>query len=248
MIRYAAVLLVALSISLVGLAATACSGSSTDEAATPTPQSSGNVETVGTVEGVAGGVLTVTTSGGTVSVVVGDDTSIQKLCTGSLTDIAAGEYISVMGTADESGDIQAATISVGTSSMTSQFGRPGDMAPGSAPSGTPGDPGGIPGGPDGTPYPGATQLPGGLGGFGGFPDGGGTSGTVQTIEGNVLTVATGEGTVTVVVSEETQVQTTCVGSLDDIAAGTMVTVSGSQQEDGSIDAASIFLTEGFSQP
>jgi hypothetical protein len=186
-------------------------------------------------------VLTLTTFEDTVNILVSGASSIQKMCEGSLADVTVGENISVQGAMDESGAIDATSITIIPGSMTSLFAPQRDEWPGSE----------FPGSFDGRNgsqelgSPQATEHPGD---FEGFPGGGGISGTVQEIEGDVVTIATSAGTTDVLISGETSVQKMCEGSLSDITIGDMVTVSGSQKEDGSIEAESIFITSGFIQP
>ena len=77
----------------------------------------------------------------------------------------------------------------------------------------------------------------------------GTVGTVEEIEGNVLTVNTMMGTtVRVLIADDTLIQKTGEGTLDDVSPGSQVTVSGEEQDDGSIKAASVFITPDFATP
>ena len=89
---------------------------------------------------------------------------------------------------------------------------------------------------EGMPQQGS-QLPGGFAGRGG------TMGTVEKIEGNVVTITTMRGaTIRVLISDSTAIQKMAEGELADVLPGASVTVSGEQQEDGSIKATSIFMT------
>jgi hypothetical protein len=77
----------------------------------------------------------------------------------------------------------------------------------------------------------------------GMPFGrGGTIGTVEKIEGGVITVKTFSGTVNVITSSNTTVQKMGTGSLSDIKTGDNISVSGTSQDDGSVKATSIFIT------
>ncbi len=82
----------------------------------------------------------------------------------------------------------------------------------------------------------------------GMPSGSrGTMGTVESVEGSVVTLkAQGGTTVIVNVSDSTSIQKTVEGSLSDIATGNSITVSGNKNTDGSIDATSITITSGTS--
>jgi hypothetical protein len=94
-------------------------------------------------------------------------------------------------------------------------------------------------------------LPGGFGpGAPGAGDGGGTGlpnggngqftfGTIQSIDGDTLTVTTADGsTVKVEVGDDTQIQVTKEGSVSDLTEGTTIIVSGSRSGD-TLDADSI---------
>jgi predicted acylesterase/phospholipase RssA len=81
-----------------------------------------------------------------------------------------------------------------------------------------------------------------------FSSGLGTVGTVEKIEGNVITLRTTTGTVTVNIANSTLIQKTQQGSLADISTGESITVSGSENADGSIEARRIIITPGFTLP
>ena len=69
------------------------------------------------------------------------------------------------------------------------------------------------------------------------------AGTVEEIEGNVLTLDALDGTkVRVVVSDQTTIQKMAQGTTSDISAGSTITVTGQKNTDGSIQATSIFIT------
>lgn len=89
-----------------------------------------------------------------------------------------------------------------------------------------------------TPQPGSS-LPGG---FGGLMGRGGTVGTVEKVEGNIITVNTPQGSVSVLVADDTPIQKMGEGTIADISPGENITVSGEQKEDGSIQATNIFIT------
>jgi hypothetical protein len=94
---------------------------------------------------------------------------------------------------------------------------------------------------------GNVQLPGN---YTGIPSGiGATVGTVEKVEGNVVTLKTREGTTVLVnVGSSTSIQKTVEGSLEDISLGENIAVSGDKNEDGSIEAKSITITSGFTLP
>jgi len=93
---------------------------------------------------------------------------------------------------------------------------------------------------------GNVQLPGNNTGI---PSGiGATMGTVEKVEGNVITLNTRTGTVLVNIGTGTSIQKTVEGSWEDISIGENIAVSGDKNEDGSIEARSITITSGFTLP
>jgi hypothetical protein len=96
-----------------------------------------------------------------------------------------------------------------------------------------------------------TALPGGFGPSGpGVGNGGGaglpngangrfTFGTIESVDGDTLTVTTADGsTVKVEVGDDTQIQVTQEGSISDLTQGTTIIVTGSRSGD-TLDADSI---------
>jgi hypothetical protein len=72
----------------------------------------------------------------------------------------------------------------------------------------------------------------------------GTVGTVEKVNGNMITVKTMQGTEQVVtVNSSTTVSKTVTGSVSDITAGTTIQVTGETQTDGSITANNISVTQ-----
>lgn len=71
---------------------------------------------------------------------------------------------------------------------------------------------------------------------------GGTMGTVEKIEDGVITITTANGSVKIFTSSSTTLQKMDGGSLNDIKIGDNITISGESQDDGSIQATSIFIT------
>jgi len=94
---------------------------------------------------------------------------------------------------------------------------------------------------------GNVQLPGN---YTGIPSGiGATVGTVEKVEGNVVTLKTREGTTVLVnIGSSTSIQKTVEGSLEDISLGENIAVSGDKNADGSIEARNITITSGFTLP
>ncbi len=88
----------------------------------------------------------------------------------------------------------------------------------------------------------------GGGGFRGGDFGSGLTGTIDAIDGNVITVDTPQGPLQATVTDETTIQTFSVGTLEDLLQGLRVTVIGRPAE-GTVEASSILLlpegAEGF---
>jgi hypothetical protein len=100
-----------------------------------------------------------------------------------------------------------------------------------------------------------SSLPSGLGNITGqgnfqFPgnstgirSGNGTTvGTVQKVEGNVVTLNTSTGTILVNIGNSTSIQKISEGSLGDISLGESITISGNKNADGSIEARNVTIT------
>lgn len=104
----------------------------------------------------------------------------------------------------------------------------GNASTAAAPRATPGT--GIPA------KSGTEQVESGLAGESSRPA---ASGTVEKVEGNVLTVTTRSGPVKVNIKQDTAISTMKRGTTEDLKAGERVTVSGEKQNDGSIAATSI---------
>ncbi|MDY6892314.1 MAG: DUF5666 domain-containing protein [Chloroflexota bacterium] len=81
--------------------------------------------------------------------------------------------------------------------------------------------------------------------MGGFSGGAGTMGTVESVEQGVITLSTLEGSISVLTGNSTFFQTVNEGSLGDVSVGENVTVSGEQQEDGTIQATAVYMIPNF---
>jgi hypothetical protein len=88
------------------------------------------------------------------------------------------------------------------------------------------------------------------GNYTGIPLGNGTTlGTVEKVEGNIVTLNTRTGTTVLVdIGNSTSIQKISEGSLADISLGENIAVSGNTNADGSIEARSITITSGFTLP
>ena len=80
---------------------------------------------------------------------------------------------------------------------------------------------------------------------GGLPAGGGLQGTIESIEGNVVTLNTNQGTIRVTVPSDATVQVTKTGGIADLSSGMTVAVTGARSDDGSFTAQNVIgLPEG----
>ncbi len=197
--------------------------------ATPAPGQGGpgfnpNNFAAGQVKGISGSTITLTTTNGTLTVDASDQTQIQKLDQGSLSDIQVGQRITVRGARASDGTVTAQMIQIG-----GQFGGRGANA------------GGTPRARRGTPGPGR----GGAAGAGGQNGGPGASpanfvaGQVQQISGNTITLTANGGTVTVNAGAQTQIRKLDQATLSDIQAGQRITAQGSLGSDGTFTAQMI---------
>jgi hypothetical protein len=218
--------------------------------ATNTSPAQGNIPGVsgtslsGTVTAVSAGVMTVLKDDGASVSVDAASASIQKLASLSLADLAAGMSITVSGDTQDDGSILATAITVNQGTGGSAMPPAPDMTVPQA-SGMPT----ITGVPDGTmtsPVFTMTSMPTMTGQFpGGIqqPGSRGTSGTIEAINGSAISLKTQDGTiVTVVLGEGATIQQTSQGNLDDIVTGCAVSVSGMEQEDGSVTAVSVTVS------
>ena len=77
----------------------------------------------------------------------------------------------------------------------------------------------------------------------------GLTGTVETIEGNTVTINTSQGPLQATIGGETTIQMFTEGGLEDLTMGLQVTVVGQRGEDGTVAARSILITpEGLGGP
>ncbi len=77
----------------------------------------------------------------------------------------------------------------------------------------------------------------------------GTRGTIEGIEGNILTLNTPQGPVKVAVSDGTVIQKSVKGAIGELSAGMSVTVMGQRADDGTVQAEMVLVTpEGLAGP
>jgi hypothetical protein len=258
--RNAFVIVLAMAMLLGCAMAGACGGGQGDD----TQQLPRGAAIMGSVESVEIDGITLSTTQGTVTVLVGEGTFIETMGEGTLDDILPGENISVSGEEREDGSIEATQIILSSGFALSEdlagdaetgFQRPGRFGGGTPPAGfedwqpPDGFGGGTPpaGFEGGTPPAGFEdgQPPDGF--EGGMPPAGGRAmGTVVTVEDNVLTLETRDGTaVSVLISDTTSIQKTVEGSLNDISPGENAVIWGTQIGDGPVEAVTISMISGF---
>ncbi|MEZ5179968.1 MAG: DUF5666 domain-containing protein [Acidimicrobiales bacterium] len=193
----------------------------------------GGMGTTGTISAIDGSTITVeaTAFGSsettTMTVETSGDTTVTESVAGTVSDLAAGDNVVVMGaTADgvvtaerivDSGDVAAAGPGMGprpdgdgdAQGGGTGMGLPGRTASESGSGSSSGAPAGAPaGGPDGDR---------------GVP----TMGTISSIDGDTVVVATADGTkVTVKTSDATTVTVTRAISVEDLAKGDTIMVTG----------------------
>jgi hypothetical protein len=195
----------------------------------------------GTITGIDGNTLTLDTGQGTATVIVSANTSIQKNAAGSLAGLQTGQFLTVTGTADASGNTAASLIVVRPQDTNSRFSMPNGNMPG--PGGRPGMPGGSGARPDFGGSGNGTFSGPGSGAFGAA--GNGAFGTLSSIAGNTLTLTAVQGQeVTVTVGPDTVIQMIESGTLADLQVGDTLTVMGNQDASGNIDAFLITIGPG----
>ena len=179
--------------------------------------------TTGTVAGISGNTLTLTTQQGTIMVTLNESTLVQKTVTGSSSDLITGKYVEVTGTADSSGNITGSVITISDQSYAIP-----SMSSGTATSGL----GSNSTMPSGTPAynNGANQGAGSR-----------TMGTISSISGNNLTVTTMQGEITVTINSSTTIRKSVTGTTADLSTGQSLIIRGSQDSSGNVIAYSIII-------
>ena len=214
----------------------------------------------GTIQEIEGGTITINSQQGLLQATVGPDTTIQTFGEGTLADLEIGLQVRVVGQLGEAGTFEAQSLVVtpeggggffggGFADAGGQFDQfrqqfqSGDLSQedldelrqqfqdqfGQGGFGG----GGFAGG----------GFGGRGGGFGGGTDGGiGLMGTLETIEGNTVTVNTSQGPLQATITPDTTIQVFTEGTLADLQTGMRVTVVGGREEDGTVRASSFFIT------
>jgi Domain of unknown function (DUF5666) len=168
----------------------------------------------GTIASINGNTLTLTTSQGQATVNISSTTTIEKTVTGSVIDLIQGDFVTVSGSPDSSGVVNATSI------MLIQGQPPTVITPRT---------GGSTTRPNGS-FPG--------GGTGGQM----TIGTINSINGNSFTVTTAaQGQVTVNIGTNTTIQKTVSGTVSDLQTGVSITAIGQTDANGDVNATSISI-------
>ena len=168
----------------------------------------------GTIASVDGNTLTITTSQGQATVIISSSTTIEKTVAGDVSDLAQGGFVTISGTSDSSGNVDATSIMVMQGQPPTRT-TPGNGSSTTRPSGT------FPGGGTGR------QM---------------TIGTISAINGNSITVTTTQQSqVTVNIDSNTIIQKTVAGSVSDLQTGLSVSAIGPTDSNGAVDATSISI-------
>lgn len=169
--------------------------------------------TTGTVQTVDG--KTITLAGAGPRVIVSDTTSFIKSSAITVADLKAGDEVTALGQQTADGSLAAQSLVVGPALGNGRSaGQSAAGATGAA----------------------AGNRSGG-GGQGGAALRS-VTGTVQTVEGNTVTIATGDGqTVKVTIAAGARLRKSAPATLADVTAGEQITVQGQSGTDGAIAAA-----------
>ena len=189
------------------------------------------VITNGTLSKINGNTLTLDSQQSQSTVVnISSTTIIQKTVTGTLADLQTGQSITVTGTADASGNIAATAIAIRPQDQNARNTPPaggGTNQTGTGSAGT---------------RTGSTATGGAR--TGGGSTFGGTPGTITKIDGNTLTMTSGQTgqAITVTVSSNTTYQKTVTGAASDLQVGqSLMAIGTSDAATGVIAANTITI-------
>lgn len=234
----------------------------------------GGSSLIGTVEKIDGDTLTISTSEGSMLAMVGGEAIIQMFAEVASADLELGTRVTVNGERGEDGLIVATSIVVIPEGEGGFFGRGssagGDQGHDEQSSGQPSQEqqdqfrqrfqGQFGQGGGNQQLPGQLtqeqrdqfrrqfqgQLEQGTGGQG-FGGRGGLTGTIESIEGGVITIETARGPLQAIIDDDTTIQKFSQGTLSDLPMGAQVRLTGQQSEDGTFDASAVFMLpeDGF---
>ena len=219
----------------------------------------------GTIDEIKGSTLTISTLQGLSQAIIGPDITIQTFIQGTLADLETELLVTVVGQRGEDGSVEARSIMItpegGGGFFAGGFGRdqrqssPEDVDQlrqrfrsgeitqedlamlrerfqGQSRLGRFGADGPS----------GRRGLSGPSSDFGsGFAGGEGLTGTIENVEGNMLTINTSRGPLGATIREDTTIQVFAEGTLADLEVGFRVTVIGLREEDGTVEARSILI-------
>ena len=171
--------------------------------------------TSGTLADINGDTMIVTTQQGQVTVNLSSETTLEKTVVGDVNDLSQGDFVTISGIADSSGNLSATSIMV----------RP-QVQQGQTPS-TIGNGGGFTGPNGGSPGGNSSRQ---------F-----TIGTIISIDNNSLTVMTTQGQATVNIGPDTVIENTITGTTSDLQTGVFLTVVGTTDSNGDVTATSISI-------
>jgi hypothetical protein len=189
----------------------------------------------GTIASIAAETMALTTERGLEAVEIASSALIEKTVVCTLADLSPGQFLTVTGATDASGNVAATLISV---RQSGQLGRGGFISDGTSPYTGTSPPRTVTGTATNTSLPG-TELP-----DGGVFAGRGTAGTLASIRGSTLVVTTLQSPstqVTVTTSSSTVIEKTVTGTLADLTVGAYVTVFGQPDSSGVIVATTVMI-------
>ena len=195
---------------------TTTSTTTTTPSSTETTQSSQfqRLGANGTIASINGNTLTLTTSQGQATVNISSTTTIEKTAAGSVSDLIQGDFVTINGSPDSNGNVNATSI------VVRQGQPPTVITPGTGGSATRPN-GGFPGGGTGS------QM---------------TIGTINSIDSNSFMVTTvAQGQVTVNIGSDTTIQKTVSGTAFDLQIGVSISATGQTDANGDINATSISI-------
>jgi hypothetical protein len=179
----------------------------------------------GTIAKLENNVMTITTSRGETIINISSDTTIQKLVDATKADLQTGLFLTVMGTQNTDNSVVATSITVRQAGEISSSNPTMTMAPG----------------PGGNPIPtGSITRPNN--------SGRGVMGTLSNIDGNTLTLTSGQETITVTINDGTKIQKIESITVSDLKTGDSVSASGDSDNNGNLNATSIMVGQMDQMP
>ncbi len=222
----------------------------------PNAQAAGAITGItGTIQDIEGNTITVGTPQGPIRATAGVGTTIQMFSQVALVELKPNTRVTVIGQREADGKVVARSISILPQDSEGLFSR------------SFGDRFGQGAGGQGRPnqdqldqirqrfqsgeanpeelaqlrqrFQGQGDTRTGPGGFG---DGAGLTGTIESVDGNEVTVNTPQGPLPVSVVDSTTIQMLTQSTLEELETGLQVTVVGEQRDDGTITASAIIVS------